>query len=559
MIKLGMQAVIWWHYRRVKRFLAQADQAPRIQREALFSKIRRNADSDFGRAHRFGDIRNVDDFRRQVPITDYDYYYDYIERVKQGQVTAMFAPSTKILMFAMSSGTTNKSKFIPITGDFFREYRDSWLVWGARNFHDHSELLGKKNLQLTSDWQQFHTEGGIPCGNISGLAIEVAPRITRPIHALPPMVNKIHDTAAKQYTVLRIAMRLRNVGMAITANPSTLVELARRADQHRESLIRDIYDGTLSQELNLPAKVRESLRPYITRADKTRAKELEGVVERTGSLFPKDFWPEMSMLCVWLGGSVGVYLPMLKEYYGDTALRDHGLSATEGHITTPIEDGTCAGILDYRNMYYEFVPRDELESDSPTILEAHELEEGKDYFILLTTSNGLYRYDIHDVVRCVGYEGRTPVLEFLNKGAHFSSITGEKLSEFQVVSSVKQAYEDLGLPIEQFTIAPVMEGGRPGYVLLLEPIQPHQQPRDNARITSAIEGHLKKLNIEYGEKQDSGRLLPLAVQEVPPGTWDALRARKRAENRVVVEYKHPCLVGDLEFVNRIADVASAAK
>ena len=69
-----------------------------------------------------------------------------------------------------------------------------------------------------------------------------------------------------------------------------------------------------------------------------------------------------------------------------------------------------------------------------------------------TTSGGLYRYDIQDVVRCVGFEGQAPLVEFLNKGKHFCSLTGEKLSEHQAVSAVKASFAELKLPIETFTL-----------------------------------------------------------------------------------------------------------
>jgi hypothetical protein len=254
-----------------------------------------------------------------------------------------------------------------------------------------------------------------------------------------------------------------------------------------------------------------------------------------------------------MGGSVGIYLSRLEEFYGKTALRDHGLSASEGRMTIPLEDGTSSGVLDYLHHYYEFIPEAEIESDQPTILEAHELEVDKNYFILLTTSAGMYRYDIHDVVKCVGFEGQSPVLQFLNKGSHFSSFTGEKLSEYQVVAAVKDGYADLGLPLEDFTIAPVMDGERPGYVLLLEP---SQNDRNEHRLAAKIEDRLKDLNCEYADKLRSGRLTPLSAREIPAGTWNAYREEKTAERGNFEEYKHPCLVNDLEFADRISSLTS---
>ena len=136
---------------------------------------------------------------------------------------------------------------------------------------------------------------------------------------------------------------------------------------------------------------------------------------------------------------MGAYLRGYPEVFGDRPVRDVGLIASEGRMTIPIEDGTPAGVLDIRHHYFEFIPEDQADRDEPETVEATDLIEGRNYFILLTTAGGLYRYQIHDLVRCVGFHGQAPLIEFLNKGAHFSSLTGEKLSEFQVVAAVDEA------------------------------------------------------------------------------------------------------------------------
>ncbi len=108
------------------------------------AKVRRHAESEFGRDHGFSCIRSVDDFRRQVPVADYDYYRPYIERVKRGELGAMFAPGTNVLMFALTSGTTSASKFIPVTRQFFDEYRRGWFLWAQRT------------TTITSTWRTAH-------------------------------------------------------------------------------------------------------------------------------------------------------------------------------------------------------------------------------------------------------------------------------------------------------------------------------------------------------------------------------------------------------------------
>jgi hypothetical protein len=535
---------------RLKRFRYDARRARMYQHRTLLAKIRRNERSDFGRDHAFSRIDSAADFRRRLHVATYEDHHPYIERVLHGDTEALFAPGTQILMFAMTSGTTGQPKRLPITAELFREYKAGWRMWGAGVFGDHIDLLHKQTVQLTSDWQQYRAPSGVPCGQISGLAAMTRPWFSRPIFPLPPVVSQIHDPAARHYASLRFTLASDRVGMIITANPSTLVEFAHRADLEKEMLIRDIYDGSLS--CDLPSELRHALARRILRRRPERAQQLEAIVARHGELLPKHIWPELSVLAVWTGGSVNVYLSQLTALYGQTAIRDHGLSASEGRMTIPLTDGTSAGILDFYNHYFEFIPAEEHDSARPNILEGHELEVGKDYYIVLTTSGGLYRYDIQDVVRCVGFEGQAPLVEFLNKGKHFSSLTGEKLSEYQAVRAVKASFAELGLPLDTFTLAPVMED-HPRYVLLVEPAAHRGRANELAH---RVQVNLERVNEEYAAKVSSGRLSPVRIHEVVSGTWSALRNERMGARGNFEEYKHPCLVGDLDFVDRVARLSA---
>jgi len=543
---ITQQLYLTWLRHHLRRFVRSARHARAFQHDALMRKVARNAASAFGRDYGFTAIHSAADFRRHVPILTYQDHHPYLSRVLHGETGALFAPGTRILMFAMTSGTTGDPKRLPITAELFREYRRGWLTWAAGVYGDHRDLMQKKTLTLTSDWQLTISPSGVPCGQISGLAASTRPKITQRMFLPPPAAARIHDSAAKHYTALRFALASRNVGMIITANPSTLVEFARRANEEREALVRDIHDGTLS--CNLPAAVRTALSRSIARRDRNRALELERLIERHGALVPKHAWPGLSVLAVWTGGSVGVFLPQLADLYGDTAVRDHGLSASEGRMSIPLADNSSAGLLDYYHHYFEFIPAEEHESASPTVLEGHELEIGRDYYILLTTSGGLYRYDIHDVVRCVGFEGQAPFVEFLNKGKNFSNLSGEKISEYQVIRAVERSFCDLCLPIDTFTLAPVVEQ-RPHYVLLVER---HAHQDRAAQLAAKVHFHLAQINEEYAAKCASGRLKPIEVCEVPAGTWAELRRLRTSRRGNFEEYKHPCLVNELDFVERFA-------
>src|SRR5204863_1444090 len=142
---------------------------------------------------------------------------------------------------------------------------------------------------------------------------------------------------------------------------------------------------------------------------------------------------------------------------------DLGLLASEGRMTIPLEGGTASGVLDIWSHYFEFIPEGEIDSPQPTVLGAHELAEGKSYFIIPTTAYGLYRYHISDLVRVTGFFNRTPLIEFLSKGAHFANLTGEKLSEYHVTGAMKEAASELNLALSTYSVAPCWNDERPYY------------------------------------------------------------------------------------------------
>jgi hypothetical protein len=518
------------------------------QQSVLRDLLKLNADSDFGRTHGFSEIRTVADFRRRLPIADYDAFEPYIERVKRGETGALLGNRNRLMMFALTSGTTAAAKFLPITRRFFDDYRRGWRIWSIHAYDDHPRMFRQSIVQISSDHDQFRTAGGHPCGNISGLVSAMQLRFIQGLYSVPGIVAKIGTPDAKYYTAMRLALADERVGLVMTANPGTLIHLAKLADAHRQELIRDVADGTISARFQVDSSVQRMLRRRLCR-NPARARALERIVEATGHLYPRDCWPGLTLLAVWTGGSAGAYVRGVRTWFGDVPIRDHGLSASEGRMTIPLADNRPEGVLDIGSHFFEFIPEEEHGSASPAVLEAHELEEGKNYYILLTTSAGLCRYDICDLMRCTGFLEQTPLLEFLNKGSQISSITGEKVSESQVVAAVGAALSALDLHLSNYSVAPAW-GDPPGYRLLVE--SPELPSADvGERLAAQADAALQSQNMEYGEKRRTGRLAPLETALIPRGSWARLaRRRQGGLGGSLEQYKHPCLIPDLGFCER---------
>jgi hypothetical protein len=531
-------------------FLDDARHAGDVQRKRLLQIVARNTDSDFGRDHHFAEIKSPADFRKRVPVRGYDGHEPYIARVRAGDVRALFGPDTDVLMFAMTSGTTATPKTIPVTRETLANYRNGWSIWGVQAFDAHPRIIERglmPLLQLVSDWRESFTAGGTPCGAITGLTSHMQNPLVRMTYCMPPATMKIKSIEAKYYTALRLSLH-QDVGATMLANPSTLLAIARMGDREKETLIRDYRNGTLDPRWAVPPEVRKALAFRIGLKRKRTARRLEAIVNRTGRLLPKDYWPNLQFLGNWTGGTMGAYLAGYPEYFGDRPVRDLGLIASEGRMTIPIEDGTPAGILDVRHHYFEFIPEDQAGEDSPETVEATELIEGRNYFLLPTTAGGLYRYQIHDLVRCVGFHGKAPLIVFLNKGAHFSSMTGEKLSEFQVVSAMREATAEAGVQLKSYLLLPSW-GDPPAYHLLVER-EDLSGPEAIASLERALDAALSRVNLEYENKRSTLRLGAIRVRGLPPGSWLDFQKRRLANSGGTAEqYKQPCLLSDLKAID----------
>lgn len=538
-----------------QRFLNACRDCSATQHKALRRILKLNAGSRFFHDYGLSPEMSVADFRRVFPVSEYDRFEPYIDRLRAGETSAMLGPRNRLLMFALSSGTTTESKYIPVTRPFLDDYRRGWKIWGIGAIDSNPGVDYGHIFQVTSSQDRYKTEGGTPCGNISGLVASMQSPLLQKLYTLPKAVADIQDPEGKYYAILRLAMADRSLSWIITANPGTLVKLAGLMNQHAARLIEDVRCGTITSPYPLSEEEIRSLKCPYTRPDAERAEFLQQKLNRAGKLLPKDVWPRLQLLGIWTGGSAGAYLPTIRSLYGNANVQDHGLHASEGRMTIPLEGATSAGVLDIVSHFFEFIPEADAEQDdlsqTQTLL-AHELKAGENYYILLTTTSGLYRYHIRDVVRCTGFYGTTPTLEFLHKGAHISNVTGEKVTESQIASAVRAAADEVGVEIPQFSVIPVW-GNPPEYRILIQ--ENDADPDWLDQLAAAIDRHLLEVNCEYREKRESGRLAELTGQLVAEGTWANLaRSRNQRKGSSLEQYKHPCLIPDLEFIKKLPDL-----
>jgi hypothetical protein len=162
-----------------------------------------------------------------------------------------------------------------------------------------------------------------------------------------------------------------------------------------------------------------------------------------------------------------------------------------------------------------------------------QVKQGREYYIFVTTPDGLFRYDMNDIVEVTGRINATPTLAFVQKGKGVTNITGEKLCESQVTHAVNRAQRRGGLRISFFVA--LADEERAEYQLFVEPLRHHALEAET--IAEQVDRSLCEQNLEYSEKRASGRLKPLRATWVKPGTGELYRKGCVAQGQRDAQFK----------------------
>ena len=551
LLAAGLRVREWWPARRFDRAAAEPEGA---QAAVLRALLRRNARTAFGREHGFDAIRTVAEYRRAVPLRDYEALRPYVRRIVEGEAAVLTAEP--VTAFASTSGTTAEPKLVPVTAAWLARMAALLRLWMLGAQRDHPRLLRRAPLTIVSPAIEGCTPRGVPVGALSGLLHRSLPAAVRRAQAVPYAAHLIADADARAFVLLRLGLP-RAVSVIGTPNATTLVRLAQVARRQADSLLRAIHDGTLGipwpafhEEPGLDGQAARRALAARLEADPARARALDAAARARGALRLQDAWPELALIGCWLGGTAGHHTRRLGEDYGGVPLRDLGLVASEGRVTLPLADGTAAGPPALDAGFFEFIPEEAMETRDPPVLLAHELEVGRRYGVVLSGANGLYRYDLNDVVEVQGRHHRAPLLAFVRKGRDMTSITGEKLHVNHVRDAVRQAEDAARVEVWQYRLIPDVDACR--YDLLVEPGEAGLDAIGAEAFARAFDEGLGRVNAEYGAKRRTRRLGAPRLAVMRPG-WAERQCRAEfAQGRRDVQHKWRALVVDWDPASRAA-------
>ncbi|MBL4708848.1 MAG: GH3 auxin-responsive promoter family protein, partial [Flavobacteriales bacterium] len=426
----------WWP------LLNSARSPDEIQLRVLRRILKSNQNTTYGEDKNFTSIDSYQKYKADVPIQGYEDLKPYIdEQIRTGNSAIT---RQQPLLYAVTSGTTGAPKYLPVTRTSFRHYRSEQRLIVFHQFRACPAALSGRFLGIVSPAIEGYFDSGLPYGSVSGLAYQTMPPLVRANYILPAEVIDIEDYDLKYGLILRLALAERNITYIATANPSSLLRLVEIFHQSPQSYVKDLADGSFHRAGELSSALRLIVEPLLT-PNTQRAEELAGLLQQYPGLSYRELWPNLRMVTTWTGGSCGIAINSLKGQLPEQAvIYELGYISSEFRGTLPCSINTAAGVPTLTHHFFEFIEKAAWESGQRETLLLSKLKEGLEYYIIVTTASGLYRYFMNDIVRVRGFLRRTPLLEFVQKGRGVTNITGEKLYESQVRSAIEktqQAYD----------------------------------------------------------------------------------------------------------------------
>ncbi|NOT72802.1 MAG: GH3 auxin-responsive promoter [Hyphomicrobium sp.] len=442
------------------------------QVQLLHSIVGRNRNTAFGRTHNFSGIGSLADFHGAVPIQTYEDVRGLIARSADNEPQLL--TTDPIVVFEETGGTASGRKLIPHTAASLASFRSAILPWLLDLTQRRPGVMkGKSYVAISPATRRpATTRGGYSIGLASDAAYlgEDLGEAFASILAVPPDVAQLENV-----DVWRLA---------------TLVHLIECEDLSFVS----IWSPTFFLDLiaAVPA-LASQIFPCLTQTARNRFdRALEGTTIQTAIL-----WPKLDTISCWCDGSSRVFADRLAALCPHAVLEAKGLLATEAAITIP-RGGNIGCVPALTSTVIEFIDR-----NGASHL-ADELNTGASYRVVITTTGGLYRYDIGDQVRCIAYDGTTPRLLFEGRASLTSDLVGEKLDEAFVAAALSCVSCPAVLVPECLP--------KPHYQVWLD----GSGHCDGTLQTYAnlIEKRLRA-NPQYAYARDLGQLGPLVFVEVP--------------------------------------------
>lgn len=453
--------VLSYRVRAIKRYVKEGDA---IQRRTLAMLVQKARNTEWGREHNYGEIKCYEDFAARVPFGNYASHKPYITRMMEGTPDVLWEGA--VTRFATSSGTTSDViKFIPVseyclTHTHLRGGRDVTATYLDQNRSSH--IGSGYSLILSGGFKPKYSTGRIKVGDVSAImASATPPFFRRLLRLVPPLkVAQIGDTLAKYDAITDIICRKNLV--AFSGQPTWNIMV------------------------------------------------LELAMEKAGVKQADELWPNMELFAHG-GMSLVPYRQKLETMFPSGKLKFvETYNASEGFfgVQTDMKVPAMTLMLDY-GVFYEFVPMKVYGKPEQCAVPVWGVETGVDYAVLVSTSSGLWRYDMGDVVRFTGKEPYRFVI--VGRTHQNINLWGEDLSVQQAEKALDAACKKCGALVKEFTVAPVFlqDQTSSGYHQWL--VEFTKEPEDLESFAHTLDQLLQEYDYDYEgfRRRTGGRRLQM--------------------------------------------------
>ena len=455
---------------RLKQLDLYSTRAKELQLRVLKHLLTKASDTEWGHAHGYSERMSYSEFAANTPVNSYEELKGFIDRMRHGERDILWPGRVKF--YAKSSGTTSdKSKFIPVShyglhDTHYAGGRDA-VVWYLSR-HPESRIFDGKALILGGSHAPNYNLPHSLVGDLSAILIE----------NINPLVN-----------LVRV--------------PRKQTALLSDFEEKRERIAREALHANVTNLSGVPSWMLSVLLR---------------VLEEAGVSTLEQVWPNLE---VFFHGGVA-FTPYREQYKrlitkpGMNYMETYNASEGFFGLQDDPADPSMSLMLDY-GVFYEFIPMDQLESPSPDVLPIWEVETGRNYAMLITTSSGLWRYMIGDTVR---FTSRDPY-KFVITGRtrFFINAFGEELIVDNAEKGLAEACAATGAQVLEYTAAPVYmdAAGKCRHQWLVEF---SQEPADLQEFARLLDEALQRINSDYEAKRYKDiTLQPLQMVKARPGVF----------------------------------------
>lgn len=487
--KWVVQREAWWASR------------PSYAQEQVFNQLlgegRKTA---FGKDHNLQSVKSHADFRKAVPIRDYEGLRPYIERITAGEADVLWPRQPRYL--AKTSGTTSGAKYIPITDDSIPNH-----IRGARNallyyIEDtgNTDFLQGHMIFLSGN-PELDMYNGILAGRLSGIVN----------HHVPAYLQR-----------------------------NQVPSYATNCLDDWETKIEAIIDETLKADMTLISGIPPWVQTYFDK-----------LIARTGKSI-SDIFPDFSVM-VHGGVNFNPYRDRMLTSIGDSIDTIETFPASEGFFAfqdTQQEAGMRLVAND--GIFYEFVPLSEVNNANPTRLTLDEVKTDQHYALIVSNNAGLWAYNVGDTVKFISkYPHRLVVTGRIK---HFISAFGEHVIAEEVERAIQEACSLSGGRITEFTVAPNITplGGLPRHEWYIEFAE---DPDNLEAFRQALDSAMCRQNMYYQDLVSSGILDQLHIRKIQPSGFHAYL---KAQGKLGGQNKPPHLANDRHIANELDNFLMAS-